>query len=125
MKYIDALLISILAVFAPIKATLITTAVLVFVDLVTGIWAAVKRKEPITSSGIRRTVSKMFVYETAIMLAFLTEQYMTDAVPFVKLIAGLVAVVELKSCLENLDSISGTDLLKAVIDKLGSENKKV
>ena len=123
-KWLQALVLSCLAVFAPIKAMLLVTGVLIFADLFTGVWAAAKRGEKITSAGLRRTLTKACVYEAALCLGFLAEHYMLDgAIPVTKIVSGLVGLVELKSCYENLNVISGQDLLKTVIDKLGSENK--
>ena len=124
LKWIEAAALSILAIFAPIQSVLLTTGVMIFADLITGLMAAYKRSEPITSSGFRRTLVKMFVYEAALMLAFLAEHYLSDILPFVKLASGMIALVELKSIYENLNSFSGSDLLKSLIDKLGSESNK-
>lgn len=119
------LLVVIATVLAPIKGALITCGMLVIIDLITGIWASKIRKEAITSAGIRRTVSKLFVYEIAIILAYFTEGYLTGAdVPVLKVVTGLVGVTELLSCLENINTISGTNVLKTIIDKIGSENAK-
>jgi len=124
LKWIEVVLLSAAAIFAPIKGLLLTTGIMIFADLITGIIAASKRKEPITSSGLRRTLTKLAVYEAAIMLAFLAEHYMSDVLPFVKMCAAMVAIVELKSIYENLNSASGMNLLKQLIDKLGSDNKQ-
>ena len=121
-KLIEPLMLSITAVFAPIKGLLITTAVMIAVDLITGIMAALKRQEKITSSGLRRTISKIFVYEVAIMMAYLAEHYISDILPFVKLVSAVVALVELKSILENLNTVNGDNSLKILVDKLGSTN---
>lgn len=123
LKWTEAGVISLLAIFAPIHSLLLTTGVMIFADLFTGIIAAYKRGEKITSGGIRRTLTKMFVYEAALMLAFLAEHYMSDILPFVKMASGMIALVELKSIYENLNSISGGELLKSLIDKLGSANQ--
>lgn len=125
MSTLKIALLSLIAVFAPIKALLLTTGVMLFADLVTGVWASIKRKEPITSAGLRRTVTKLFVYEAAIMLAFLAEHYMSDILPFVKMASAMISIVELKSIYENLNEISGSPLLKNLVDKLGSTNEKV
>lgn len=122
--YLSAALLGIASIFAPIQSVLLVTLVLISADLLTGMYAAYKRGEAIQSSAIRRTVSKVLIYEIAIALAFLAEHYlMGDTLPAAKLIASMVGMVELKSVLENLNSISGTDLLKSVIEKLGSQNK--
>lgn len=121
----DTLLMSIL-VLAPVKAILTIIGILVMADLVSGILAAKKRKEKITSAGIRRTVTKFFVYETAIILGFLTEHYLTGAlVPITKIISGLIGMTELKSVLENMGDIQGEPIFNLLIKKLGSDNDKI
>jgi phage-related holin len=124
MSTLKAIAISLVAIFAPIKAMLATTLVLIVADLILGIIAAHKRGEAITSAGLRRSVTKIFVYEVAIMLGFLAETYLIGSVPIVRLIGGLISVVEVASILENLNSISGTNLLKSVVQKLGSQNQE-
>lgn len=121
--FIEALVISAVAVFAPIKATVLTVGVLVISDLVFGMWAAKKRGEKLTSAGMRRTVSKGVIYQSAIILAFLVEKYLIDgAIPFSKIIAGMIGTVELKSLLESLEAINGTPIFTTLISKLGSKN---
>lgn len=113
-----------LAVFAPIRGMIIAVLVLILVDLITGVWAAYKRKEAIKSAWMRRTVSKLLVYEIAIMMSFITQTYLCgDLIPMASIAAGLIGMTELKSILENLSSISGEDLIKQIIDKLGSSNQ--
>lgn len=124
LKWLEAALLSVGAIFAPIQSLLITTAAMIVIDLVTGILAARKRGEKITSAGLRRTVSKIFVYELAIMVAYLGEHYMSDVVPFVKLASGMIAMVEIKSIYENLSAIGGDQAsIKSLVDQLGSANQ--
>ncbi len=119
------LLTAIAAVFAPVKQVMLVTLVLMSVDLVLGIWAAKKRNEPISSSGLRRTISKLFIYEVAICLGYLVQQYMlSDFIPVVKIISAFIGITELKSCMENMDDINGEPILKAIIAKLGSSNQQ-
>lgn len=124
-EYAINLVLAILAVFAPAKAMILSSFILVMSDLVTGVWASNKQGKPITSAGLQRTVAKLFVYEMAILLAFIAETYLTsNMIPVSKVVAGLVGITELKSCLENLNTISGQDLLKEAISKLGSKNQE-
>lgn len=119
MKYLEIAFLGIAALFAPIQATLIVAMSLVVVDLITGILAAHKRKEPITSSGIKRTVGKIVLYELAICLAFVCQQYLTgDLFPASKLVTAIVGMTELKSVLENIDTIAGTSMFKTILNKL-------
>ena len=121
--YLIGLLLSTLAVFAPIQSVLLVTGVLIFSDLITGILVARKKKKKITSAGLRRTVTKVAIYNAAIMLGFLTEVYMLDGFfPISKIAAGLISVVEIKSVLENLDILNSSSIFKSLISTLGSIN---
>lgn len=122
--WLYALLLSLCSVFAPAKAMFISSLALIAADLITGIMASRKQGIPITSSALRRTIVKALVYEAAIALAFIAEVYLLDGtIAASKIIAGMVGITELKSCLENLDILGGGGLLKSIIEKLGSENK--
>lgn len=119
------LIISICAIFAPIKALIFSVGFLIFADCLTGVWAAKKRKETISSAALRRTVSKMVIYQVALLSGFLVEHYMiSDILPISKLVAGAIGMVEFKSVLENSTVITGQDLFKTLIKKLGSQNDK-
>lgn len=125
MDLLKNLLVALAAVFAPIKAIIIVTGVLVFADLLTGILAARKKGQQITSAGLRRTVTKTTVYLSAVCLGFLVEKFMIDSIlPISKIVSGIIGMVELKSLMENLNIIYGSDIFKTVIDKLGSINDK-
>jgi phage-related holin len=125
MQRLSSLIISILVVFAPVKATLITVMVLTVADLISGIMAARKERKKITSSGLKRTIIKTTVYEAVIMLGFLTERYMTgDAIPVVKILAGFIGLTELKSVMENIERISGMSIIKLLIDRLNKSDKE-
>lgn len=110
-------------VFAPIQSTLVTAAVLIAVDLISGLAAARKQKIPISSAGFGRTITKSFVYLSAICLGFIVQKYlMNDALPMVSIISSYIGFTELLSCLENINIIGGGDLLKNILDKLSSAN---
>lgn len=116
-------LAALIAIFAPIQAVMITVGVLIFADLFTGVWAAMKRKEPVTSASLRRTISKMVIYQTAIVSGFLLESHiMGNVLPLTKLVASVIGLVEFKSILENGNFILGVDIFKELIKKLGSKN---
>jgi len=119
MSAIKGLGIGIVTIFAPIQAALIVALCLVVADLITGVIAAKKQKEAITSSGIKRTVGKIVLYELAICLAFLCQQYLTgDLFPASKLVTALVGLTELTSILENLNAIHGAPVFKIILDKI-------
>lgn len=111
------------ATLAPIKSLLISCGFLIVADMVTGIMAARKRGDQIKSAEMRRSVSKMVVYQFAIISAFALEKYMLqDLLPVSKIVSGVIGMVEFKSILENVSTVAGQDILKLVLDKLGSKN---
>lgn len=121
-SFLLKLSLSALAVLAPIHDMLAACLFLVLVDLITGIIKAVKAKESIVSSGFRRTLIKLFVYECAIILGFIAQKFlMNDSMPITNMISGFIGLTELLSVMENLNAISGGQLLKALLEKLNSQ----
>lgn len=124
-EWLQKIALASLAALAPIHTVMISVGVLIMVDLVTGIWAAIKRGDKVSSAAMRRTVSKIIVYQSAVITGFLLETYLlSDLIPVSKLVAGVIGLVEFKSILENGNHILGQDLFKSVLSKLGSENDK-
>jgi hypothetical protein len=122
-EWLMAMALSALAVLAPIKAVLVTVGILIIADAVTGMYAAKKRGEKISSAAMRRTLSKMMVYQGVVILGYLLEANLMDhLMPVAKIVASAIGMVEFKSILENANSIVGTNIFKAVISKLGSDN---
>lgn len=122
-EFLINLVISLWAVLAPIHAVMAVVFVLVAADMVTGIIAARKRGESLTSAGMRRTISKLVVYQIAMISGFLVEKYtLISVVPIAKIIAGLISATELKSVLENVSSSANVDVFKDLISKLDSVN---
>lgn len=100
-----------------------TVGFLIVADLVTGMIAAKKRGEKINSAAMRRTVSKMVVYQIAVISGFLLEtQLLHELLPVTKVVAGVIGMVEFKSILENGNTILGVNIFKEVIKRLGSKN---
>ena len=117
--------IAVLAVFAPAQNIMLACMTLISCDLVSGVLAARKRKETITSSGFKRTLVKLVVYELAIALGFIAQHYlMGDVIPVINIIGSYVGLTELTSAYENINEIAGENLLKNVLDKLNSSSKE-
>ena len=122
-EYIVNILMVSLAILAPIQPMLIACGFLIVVDTITGVVAAHKRKESISSAQMRRAVTKLFIYQLAIISGFVLEKYLMGGIlPVSKIVAGVIGMVEFKSILENASTIAGENILKLVMDKLGSKN---
>lgn len=65
-----SLLITLTAFFAPIVSLLILVGVAIFVDTIIGLYSSFRLKTPILSRKLSRIVSKMFVYQGAVLLFF-------------------------------------------------------
>lgn len=123
LTWFKAVGLSTLAVLAPIKPLLIAALALTAFDTLSGIMAAKKRGEKITSAGLRRSVSKTLVFMIAILAGFVAEKYMlNDLMPVSKLVAGAIATTECLSIFENLNVATGTNIFKILLGKLGSKN---
>ena len=76
MENIIGKIIAVLLVFiAPIQAVIISITIFVFVDLITGIWAALKRNEAIESKKMRDSIGKWISYCLAIILSHMLDEY--------------------------------------------------
>ncbi|MDH7447691.1 phage holin family protein [Aquimarina sp. 2201CG14-23] len=107
-----------LTILSPVHGVMITMVFLILVDFITGSYASYKNKIPISSQRIGNTISKFFIYNLVILASFLLETFIVDEVPFLKIIAGFIAITEIKSILENFNKIYGVDLFKALVSLL-------
>jgi uncharacterized membrane protein len=101
--------------FLPIKHFLIFTIFVVFADTVTGILAARKRNEPITSKGLYRTSQKILTYFCGIMIFHGAS--ITFGLPFqiVYSVSFLISFTELYSISENIKVITGVNLKTTIL----------
>lgn len=109
--------------FAPVYPLIAAIGFFVFADFVTGIQASRKRGEKITSRKMKSTVIKFGAYGIAVVTSFLIEKYFLDGLPALKIIAGLIAFIEVKSVNENIKDITGMDLFGEVINRFPKLNK--
>lgn len=123
ITWLQPLALSIVAMFAPAKELFIAATILIIADCVTGIWAARKTDQPITSAGIRRTANKLFLYNLGIGAGFLVQKYMmADLIPVSNIVSSALGLAELKSIIENADKINGGSIMKTILARLGSVN---
>ena len=108
-----SLILTFLAVyFAPAYPIMIGIGFLVTMDFVTGILAAKKRGEIITSKKMRPTIMKGFGYMASILIAFVMQNVFLTDMEVMKIVSGLIAMIELKSLDENLTYITGKSIFK-------------
>ena len=62
------------------------------------------------------TVSKLLLYNLAILSGFLAETFLIPSVPFTKIISGFIAMTELKSISENVSAVTGVNYWDKVME---------
>lgn len=100
----------------PIAQFIAIAGLLVTSDWVTGIWAAYKRREKITSKGLRRTVEKILMYSLAIFITMVVEVAFFSSHYVVAAVSLYICLVELYSNLENISTITSTNIIGVVKD---------
>jgi len=105
-----------LTLLSPVNGVMVTIVFLILVDFITGSYAAIKNHIPIRSSRIGHTISKFFIYNLVILAAFFLEKHIVNEVPFLKIIAGFIAITEIKSILENYNTIYGVNPFRALVN---------
>lgn len=111
-------------VLAPIHSVLVAVGVLILLDMITGLLAARKRGERITSSNLKNTVTKGFLYQSSVIVAFLMEHFLLDGIPVVKVVAGIIALTEGKSFFENVHAITGINFWDEALARIQSATAK-
>lgn len=112
-KYFAYCTAAIIAFFLPIHNILVGIGALIVADMITGIYAAQKRGEKIHSKKMGATVTKTILYFLGIILAQIMQNLFleAEAQSLVKATAGIFAVIEFKSNLENISTATGIDLI--------------
>lgn len=115
-----------LAVFLPIKELMLTIGFLVGADMVVGIWKALKLNQRIRSRRMSDTITKLLLYQIAIMSGFLIETFIiSELIPITKLVATVIAVIEFKSIIESIESVTGKDLWSKIKTIIGRKSEDI
>jgi hypothetical protein len=116
-------LMSISAFFMPLVPLLIVVGICISLDTIFGVYRAYKQGEEITSKKLSNVISKMVLYQSAILLFFLIEKLIIgdmvaeiSSIPFLltKLVAASLCFIEIKSLDESYKSLYGYSLLKKI-----------
>ncbi len=117
--FLKQLLLTVIAFLLPIKGILILVGLMILADTITGIYKAKKRGEVINSRRLSDVVSKMFLYQGAIVLFFMIDKYLLGDIIGIfttveylgtKIVALTLVSIEIKSIDENQMAITGVSL---------------
>jgi len=121
-KYIIQLFAVVSAFFLPISGILFLIGFAILVDTLTGIWKSKKLKIAITSRKLSAIVSKLFLYEVAVIGFYLIDYYILNdiiltffSVPLMltKILSLVLCSIEVISISENYKAVKGIDIWSA------------
>jgi phage-related holin len=116
-KYTIYLVTGLVAYLTPILTSLLLVGGLVMFDWITGVMKAHK----LGTLSSRAMIKKFYTgssYLVAIAAVRLCEVYFGDDIPLVKPVIAMIALSELQSMRENIQAITGVDLLKNLFNVL-------
>ncbi len=113
-SFIFKALLACLAYFADIRNMFHAVLVFMAIDWITGVYASykfrTKGKSWFTSFKLRRSIEKFVFYVMAIAVAHILEVEFMDFANLDRIVAGYIAITEVKSIYENISKIMGVDL---------------
>jgi phage-related holin len=103
--------------FTPAFPMMMAIGFFIVMDFITGIMAASKRGEVISSKKMRPTIMKGVGYMAAILVAHVFQKNFLTDIEVLKIVAGLIAFIEVKSLDENFRDITGKSLFRQFLKK--------
>jgi hypothetical protein len=109
--------------FLPISGILFLIGFAIVIDTITGIWKSKKLKIPITSRKLSAIISKLMLYEVAVILFYLIDRFILNdiiltffSVPLMltKILSLVLVSIEVISISENYKAVKGIDLWQAM-----------
>ena len=109
--------------FLPITGILFLIGFSIVIDTITGIWKSKKLGVPITSRKLSAIISKLMLYEIAVILFYLIDRFILNdiiltffSVPLMltKILALVLVSIEVISISENYKAVKGIDLWEAM-----------
>lgn len=131
-QVLSKLIFLVIAYLAPINVMFHAIWFFLVVDLITGIWKAIKKGEAIRSLGLRRTIEKFLFYTLSVVVVYVVDKtFFGNMSHLSSIIGGYIAITEVISIFENIAEITGHNIflkikdlvIDNVADKL-TKNKK-
>lgn len=120
MKINETIIAVCLAALMPIKPLILLVGVCISLDTFFGIYRAIKQRKKITSRALSEVISKMALYEFALILFYFIDSIILNDIAksftpvdlFVtKMVAAVLVSVEVLSILENIKLATGYDFI--------------
>jgi phage-related holin len=122
MKYLDLDRIwsymgaAMIAFFEPITAVLVWMFIFILADMVSGMFASLREGKHLESHKMQKTVMKVIMYSTCIILMHGIDTYMITIADcgFAKIGSTIICGIELYSILENFYRATGNKVFKVL-----------
>jgi len=116
---------SIGAFFVPILWAFASVCIVVVIDTITGVMKAGKKDiKDVKSRRLGHVISKLIYYMSAILIGRISELYIDDQIPFVKLCLVVVLIIEVKSIDENFRDTFGFSFVDKMLNAFKYFNRK-
>ena len=109
--------------FLPITGILFLIGFAIVIDTITGVWKSKKLNIPITSRKLSAIISKLMLYEVAVILFYLIDRFILNDIILVffsiplmltKILALVLVSIETLSISENIKAVKGIDLWQSM-----------
>ena len=110
LEFFMKFMIWFLAIIVPIYDLTGALIVLIVIDLITGIGASLKNQVKFKWEKIVNTFTKVIIYSLMLLAGWVVESKIMPAIPLMRLVAGFLALTELRSILGNFKNIFGLDM---------------
>lgn len=117
-EWIGKLIVLALAYFSPVKSIFLAIIFLIFIDLITGIYAAVKYREHFQARKLRYTVEKFVFYGLAIIVAYVFQREFAFDLNITQIVGGYIALTEIKSIYENIYRVIKIDIIQKIYEMI-------
>ena len=120
MKINETIIAVCLAALMPIKPLILLVGVCISLDTFFGIYRAIKQRKKITSRALSAVISKMALYELALILFYFIDSIILNDIAksftpvdlfITKMVAAVLVSVEVLSILENIKLATGYDFI--------------
>ena len=120
MKTNETIIAVCLAALMPIKPLILLVGVCISLDTFFGIYRAIKQRKKITSRALSEVISKMALYEFALILFYFIDSIILNDIAksftpvdlfITKMVAAVLVSVEVLSILENIKLATGHDFI--------------
>ncbi|MBV1928700.1 MAG: phage holin family protein [Gammaproteobacteria bacterium] len=134
---IDAFSGLLLTFFTPIAPLMVVVGLAIMSDTFTGLYRSYKSGIELTSHKARNIISKMIVYQGAVILMYCIERFVVSDIVKIfidvdlfltKLVCCTLLVIELKSINENYKAVTGVDMwfkFKSMVIKVNELKKEL